>query len=85
MRISWSFLAAVWAAVCTFAALCAAAQFWVTWAVPADKPYERAMEDVAVMYQVTEKLAPASYVAAALLVINAVLIVVLVWTRPRSF
>jgi len=83
MRIPVTFLAFLWATVCAFAALCAAAQFWVTWAVPADRPHERAVEDVALMYQVTEKLAPASYVAAALLAINAVLIVVLVWTRPR--
>jgi hypothetical protein len=84
MRISLKLLAVIWAAVSTFAAFCAAAQFWVTWAVPSDRPYERAIEDVALMYRVTGTLAPASYIAAALLAINAFLIVVLVWTRPRT-
>jgi hypothetical protein len=78
-----SLVAWIWGVVCTFVAFWAAAQFWVTYAVPADRPYERGVEDVALMYRVTGALAPASYVAAALLVINAVLVVVLVWTRPR--
>lgn len=83
MRIDLKLVAALWAAVCNFVAFWAAAQFWVTYAVPADRPYERAVEDVALMYRAAGALAPASYIAAAMLAINAFVIVLLVWTRPR--
>jgi hypothetical protein len=77
------FLSFVWTAICVGVAFCSAGQFFVTYAIPSDRPRERAIEDVALMYRVTANLAVASYVAAALLAVNSIAIVVLVWRRPR--
>jgi hypothetical protein len=77
-------LALLWAATSILVAFASAAQFLVTYAIPSDRPRERAIEDTQLMHDVVGGLAPASYVASGLLIANAILVLTLVLRRSGN-